>query len=726
MSVRVCLKLVLSVFVILFIFGCTKVGHSTKIERIDKKNLECGVSYGGDKEDVIKTGTITKDGGVVLAGHTFSFGKMKPSIWALKLDSKGNLAWANTYANRFSGEATAIIQTSDGGGILGGFIYSGEKEQQTTNAYIAKITKNGSVTWEKIFTDFKSSSVMSMAQTSNGDYFISGYVVEDDFSIIKGWIHRMGKEGKKKWERIYVKGEYNAAASVIQQNNDEFVISMETASGIENEGLISFLIKIDSIGTELWNKVLTGGELIHVPTLLNDTDSGFTGIGSFVGEDTDDDRNMLIIRFNQDGSEEWRNFYGGLGMVSGSSISKTSDGGYVATGLSRTDEQTGITKIDSMGNIDWHEAYANGSGKYIAQTKDGGFIIAGDTEYICKTKNYKGKFPDVYVIKINAKGECDLSYGRDKYAPKSKGLEGLIEVTLGTNQTKNIDELIDDLRHNDIRSNKAGYNLMKYGTEAVPKLIKVLKSGDKAMRLNAAAVLKNIGPEAKLAIPHLIKGLNAEDDDYTRSMFSHAILIIGIEKDEIELIIDSLNDPYYSVRQDIVEAIGNVGQDAIEFAPTLYNSLFDKEIELQVRTAIALYKIGYKKNIAMKQLIQIMNSNKHIAKTIAAEFLYSEGIEKDNALEALLEALDPTDTTDSIYAAESLININAEKDKATDFLMKSLESEYFFVRMAAAQALGDIGSEAREAVPSLIEMLKSDTETCRFTAAIALKKIQGI
>jgi hypothetical protein len=61
----------------------------------------------------------TFDGGYVIGGMTASFGAGGQDAWLIKTDSFGNMIWNKTYGGAMNENVWSIIQTSDGGFLLG-------------------------------------------------------------------------------------------------------------------------------------------------------------------------------------------------------------------------------------------------------------------------------------------------------------------------------------------------------------------------------------------------------------------------------------------------------------------------------------------------------------------------------------------------------------------------------------------------------------------------------
>ncbi|MBK7965375.1 MAG: hypothetical protein IPK10_08860 [Bacteroidetes bacterium] len=94
-------------------------------------NIQWQNTIGGDRSDVLLSIQQTTDKGYILGGYSNSdgiFDKSEHSIgpnqysdyWIVKTDSVGNILWENTIGGYSKDELYSIVQTTDGGYILGG------------------------------------------------------------------------------------------------------------------------------------------------------------------------------------------------------------------------------------------------------------------------------------------------------------------------------------------------------------------------------------------------------------------------------------------------------------------------------------------------------------------------------------------------------------------------------------------------------------------------------
>ena len=128
---------------------------------------------------------------------------------------------------------------------------------------------------------------------------------------------------------------------------------------------------------------------------------------------------------------EWWTTFGGSGDEKGYSVQKTSDGGYIVAGYTRSsgagNYDVYLIKTDSQGSELWSKTYGgikSDVGASVQQTTDGGYIIAGSTNSF-SADNY-----DVYLIKTDSQGseiwsktygEIDDDYGYSVQQTSDRG-----------------------------------------------------------------------------------------------------------------------------------------------------------------------------------------------------------------------------------------------------------------------------------------------------------------
>ena len=129
-------------------------------------------TFGGDDHDRGFSSDLTTDGGVIITGYSYSYGEGNYDLWLLKSDSDGNEEWNQTFGWGDGEEGLSVDQTNDGGYIItGNTYYNGGNDIQL---WLIKTDPLGSSVWEKGFGGNDPESGQSVQQTQNGGYVVVG------------------------------------------------------------------------------------------------------------------------------------------------------------------------------------------------------------------------------------------------------------------------------------------------------------------------------------------------------------------------------------------------------------------------------------------------------------------------------------------------------------------------------------------------------------------------
>jgi hypothetical protein len=144
-----------------------------------------------------------------------------------------------------------------------------------------------------------------------------------------------------------------------------------------------------------WQKCYGGSNYEYGNDIQQTTDGGFIIAGKTDSNDGDVTGNhgysdYWVVKTDQSGIIEWKKTYGGLSDDVANSIQQTTDGGFIVSGYSYSNDGdvTGnhggrdfwVVKTDQSGTIQWQKTYG-GSGydvsNSIQQTIDGSYILSG-------------------------------------------------------------------------------------------------------------------------------------------------------------------------------------------------------------------------------------------------------------------------------------------------------------------------------------------------------------
>lgn len=252
--------------------------------------------------------------------------------------------------------------------------------------------------------------------------------------------------------------------------------------------------------------------------------------------------------------------------------------------------------------------------------------------------------------------------------------------------------------------------------DAILDLIRALGDESPKVRWQAIKSLQEIGPDAKKAVPGLIK-LIADLDVGVESLV--ALERIHPEANEVPALIHELSHTNSEVRWRVAAVLGSMGREAATAVPNLVSALTDRHSAVRLNAARALGKIGPDAKPGLIDLVAAFGDDDKDVRWEAGLALALIGQDAKGAVPALVQALGENDNRIRKVAALALSRIGPDH-KAIPALIRALEDTDYDVRSDAADALGKIGSEA---VPALVKALKNGDPEVRHNAAKALAKI---
>lgn len=118
----------------------------------------------------------TTDGGYLLAGFIMEADQVKRDVLLIKTNADGDTTWTRTIRLGQSEEATCLIQSSDGGYYIGGnqFIINNQPIPSHFNWLLIRCNSQGDTLWTKSWGFPNNDKLFSMASTGNG-VVVAGY-----------------------------------------------------------------------------------------------------------------------------------------------------------------------------------------------------------------------------------------------------------------------------------------------------------------------------------------------------------------------------------------------------------------------------------------------------------------------------------------------------------------------------------------------------------------------
>ncbi|MBU0764611.1 MAG: T9SS type A sorting domain-containing protein [Bacteroidetes bacterium] len=320
-------------------------------------------NFGGSGTEQANRMRQTSDGGFVMAGAASSAdGDISAPIgnfdyWIVKLDNAGNFLWEKSYGGTMSDQANDIIETSDGGLLIAGFSYSGDGDvsvnQGAEDVWIVKTDAAGTIQWEKSYGGSASDVANSVVQTADGGYIIAGYSNSNDgdISAPKGdydyWVVKTDAAGVLQWEKSLGGTSDDWGNAIVEAFDGGFIV---TGSSPSDDGDVTgahgnydtWTVKLTDPGVLSWETNLGGAGDDRSYGITATTDNGcvFTGISDMADGDVTGIQGSYDIwtaKLDAAGSIEWQRSLGGPDMDYCGSVVQAADGGFLLTGYTYSD-----------------------------------------------------------------------------------------------------------------------------------------------------------------------------------------------------------------------------------------------------------------------------------------------------------------------------------------------------------------------------------------------------
>ena len=240
------------------------------------------------------------------------------------------LDWSRTFGGPRWDCARSVQQTTDGGYILAG--YTDPTSSGIYDALLIKTDVRGVEQWSQTFGGAYQDWIYSVQQTTDGGYVLAGRTMSSGAGQ-KAWLIKTDAAGVKKWDWHRTSGSHacwNGAESVQQTTDGNYILAGYTrfhgAGGSD-----AWLVKIDTVGAEYWNRTFGGSGEDGAYSVQQTTDGGYilAGYTNSYGAGRED---AWLIKTDAAGVEQWSQTFGGVENEYVYSVQQTTDGGYILAG----------------------------------------------------------------------------------------------------------------------------------------------------------------------------------------------------------------------------------------------------------------------------------------------------------------------------------------------------------------------------------------------------------
>ncbi|MFT7251770.1 MAG: hypothetical protein ACI9FW_001514 [Flavobacterium sp.] len=398
---------------------------------------------GSDFEEIKSVTATQDGGFVVVGNTKSSDGDITDKrygledIWLSKYDAEGNLLWSKTYGGSQDDLGYSVIENADRTLVVAGYSKSSDGEVQSNQGmhdfFIFKTDYQGNLIWAKSHGFMSHDHAHKIINTSDGGYFVVGYV---DYAGIgrssKGVLHGVGEfyglkldaNGNKLWDKYFGGTQNDRVFDVVEANDGGFVmVGYSESSNFDvndNHGSYDYwVVKINAIGDLIWKKSYGGSELDQAYGIVKNLNNTYLITGTSNSMDGDISLNkgandVWVINIDDNGALLWEKSFGGSGFDTSNSIRMISNGNFLISGHTRSvDGQITENKgendfwaftISPNGKMLWQKTFGGSNFDFsydAVELKDKGFVIVGQTESNDLDIPINKGLSDLLIIKVH-------------------------------------------------------------------------------------------------------------------------------------------------------------------------------------------------------------------------------------------------------------------------------------------------------------------------------------
>ena len=219
--------------------------------------------------------TITN--GYAICGTTSEGSASSDQMFLAKFDMDGILLWKEIYfGNNASASAVGLIETPDGGFLLGG----ANMENDNWDQMLVKTDSEGNQQWKKYYGGEFSDHYAIVENSNDGNFVFGGQLANNSSFGSKAWVYKVDPSGEEIWSHEYGEdgnGQYVNTIKLLP-NGDYLVLGVDHAIG---EDVMGFLLRIDTDGNEKWYRrfAQTEGNWCYLTDVIVDTEGYFVCTG---------------------------------------------------------------------------------------------------------------------------------------------------------------------------------------------------------------------------------------------------------------------------------------------------------------------------------------------------------------------------------------------------------------------------------------------------------------
>lgn len=382
-------------------------------------------SFGGSENVESESVIETSEGDFLVTGRIMR----EDGNWdvcLMRIDSLGNPIWEKAYGGTGDDTGKSVVEVDGGKYVVAGQV---TLPDGTTDICLLCVDQNGEISWEENYGGPDADEAGRIQHTFDGNLLVAGSTQireETKDSLTRSgdgphwdvYLLKVDTDGNLIWERTWGErsdetGPFNEKArSVTEVADGGFIMTGTTdhtetiLAGTEEDSLL--LLRVDENGAAVWQKSFSGGPFVirRGIDVLEAQEGGLMVLEQTIATAPADGL-CRVMKTDRSGDVEWSRIYkSGGGRWSGFGLAMAEavdDSGYVIAGYDYCDHLDGVMgidllKIDHSGESQWYKCYVKGMGVSVQKTRDGGYVVLGNSDTGFNTKS-------VMLIKTDDTGE---------------------------------------------------------------------------------------------------------------------------------------------------------------------------------------------------------------------------------------------------------------------------------------------------------------------------------
>ncbi|MEJ6801379.1 MAG: T9SS type A sorting domain-containing protein [Crocinitomicaceae bacterium] len=261
---------------------------------------------------------------------------------------------------------------------IGGYILAGSERTAIDSSEqfsIVNIDGKGNIVWKKTYGGIHHDIAEHIEQTTDGGYIVAGNKWDGGFARLDGYMMKLNQEGEVEWTKYHGGSSREEIFSVKQTMDGGYAICGYTNSDTIFSFGQMYIVKTDNLGNEEWRNYVGGPGKDYAFDIIETSDGSFVVTGVYAGfhrystfEFTHTHSDMLVAKLDANGNELWANTYGGIENELSYQVKEADDQGYYVIGSTQSSGNgsfdMNLIKLNENGTELWSKTYGNSGFEY--------------------------------------------------------------------------------------------------------------------------------------------------------------------------------------------------------------------------------------------------------------------------------------------------------------------------------------------------------------------------